>query len=245
MGQLVLYILAQAVGALGFAYLTGTIALQRKAIPCAITAAGMYMMLGSALVQAGTERLGWSALSLAAAYAMVTGGVGLLGAGALLRRGHDEAQARWERPLGLAALGASAACAVALVALHGPLVDADGLRAVPFADGWSRLAPAGWALGAPLALGAAALVVRGARDALVAKRWRGALLWAAGVALAAWPLDLRLGDVPLMPMAMLLGMALVYLSVAPPRGAAGGGAPSGVAAEPGTGSPGAVGQGEH
>jgi hypothetical protein len=245
MGQLVLLMFAQAVGALGFAYFTGTVALKRKAIPCAVTAAGMYMMLGSALVQAGTERLGWTDLSLAAAYALVTGGAGLMGAGALLRKHHDVEPVRWERYAGLVTLGATVVCAIALVALSGSLIDADGLRAVPFEDGWSRLAPAGWALGAPLALGAAGLVVRGARDALVAKRWKGALLWAAGVVLAAWPLDLRLGSVPLMPVVMLLGMALVYLAVTPPKGGGASETVAGDGAGPKTDTPGADGKNEH
>ncbi len=215
MSQLVLYLLAQAVGTLGFAYLIGTIALQRRAVPCAVIAAGMYMMLGSALVQIGADRLGWSAASLAAAYALVTGGVGLLGAGSLLRRRRGDVPSRWERPAGLAVLAASVVCAIALVALRGALVDDDGLRALPFGDGWSRLAPAGWALGAPLALGAAALVVTGARDVLEDRRWKGAYVWAAGVAFAAWPFDFKLEGVPLMPLVMLLGMALVYLAIAP------------------------------
>jgi len=235
MGQLVLYMLAQAVGSLGFAYATGAIALRRKAIPCAITATGMYMLMGSALVQAGTEHLGWSAPSLAAAYALVTGGVGLLGAGTLLRRSKDVEPMPGERTAGLAMLGASSACAIALLALSGALVDADGLRAVAFEDGWSRLSPAAWALGAPLALGAAALVVRGSRDVLQERRWGGALLWAAGAAFAAWPLDLRVEGVPMMPVAMLIGMALVYLSVAPPRGGAEGDAAAMDGAAPGAG----------
>ena len=85
MGELALYLLAQAVGTLGFAYAQGTVAFKQRALPAFMAAAGLYALMGAALVEVGADRFGWSATSLGLDYALVTIGVAAVGSGSLLK----------------------------------------------------------------------------------------------------------------------------------------------------------------
>lgn len=220
MGELALYLLAQAVGTLGFAYALGTVAFKQRALPAIMAAAGLYAMMGAALVEVGADRFGWSATSLAADYALVTFGVAAAGSGAFLR--HLDAGAGWtrERLLVLCVLAAAAACGLALVALAGSseaLVDPAGLGLKGSPDGYSHLRPMGRALGAPLVLGAAMMVLAGSMGALRRKEASALWFWIGGVLFALWPLDLRLMSVTLMPAVLLLGAACTYFGFQPKR----------------------------
>jgi hypothetical protein len=96
-------------------------------------------------------------------------------------------------------------------------VDQEGLRAAAFEDGRAHLTMAGWALGAPLALGAAALILVGSHEVLSRGRVRAAGLWAGGVLVLVWPFDLPVGGVTLAPFALLMGVACIYVALAPTR----------------------------
>lgn len=220
MGQLVLYLLAQAVGTLGFAYSMGTVAMRRKSLSNSYAAAGMYMVMVAALIEVAADRLGWRPLWLAADLGLVTGGVGLLGASVLARLEVEGGAARLVRLMRWVVPLASIGCAVTLLALSGSdgaVVDHDGLRAEEFVDGRSHLTAAGWALGVPLALGVAALILAGSRGVLSERRVRAAGLWAGGVLLLLWPFDLPVGGVTISPFALLLGIACTYVGLVPPK----------------------------
>ncbi len=221
MGQLVLYLLAQAMGTLGFAYYMGTVAMRRRSLANTFAAAGMYMVMVAALVEVAADRLGWRPLWLAADLGLVAGGVGLLGASVLARTEVEGSAARLVRVMRWAVPVVSVGCAVALAALAGlddAVVDHDGLRAEGYEGGRSHLTTAGWALGAPLALGVASLILVGSHDVLAMRRLRAVGLWAGGVLLMLWPFDMTVGGVTLSPFALLLGIACTYIGIVPAEG---------------------------
>jgi len=220
MGELALYLFAQAVGTLGFAYALGTVAFKQRALPTVMAAAGIYAMMGAALVEVGADRLGWSPTSIGIDYALVTIGVAAAGSGSFLK--HFDTGKGWtrERLLALGVLVAALACGLALVALadsSGALVDPAGLGAKGSSDGRSHLMPAGRAMGAPMVLAAAMMVLAGSMGTLRRKDASAVWLWIGGVLFLLWPLDLRLVSVTLMPALLLLGAACTYFGFQPKR----------------------------
>ena len=218
MGELALYLLAQAVGTLGFAYALGTVAFKQRELPAIMAAAGIYAMMGAALVEVGADRFGWSATSLGIDYALVTIGVAAAGSGAFLK--HFDTGKGWtrERLLAIGVLAAAVACGLALVALAGSseaLVDPAGLGIKGSSAGYSHLRPAGRAMGAPLVLAAAMMVLAGSMGALRRKDPSAIWFWIGGVLFALWPLDLKLVSITLMPALLLLGAACTYFGFQP------------------------------
>jgi hypothetical protein len=220
MGELALYLLAQAVGTLGFAYALGTVAFKQRVLPTVMAAAGIYAMMVAALVEVGADRFGWSPTSLGVDYALVTIGVAAVGSGSFLK--HFGTGKGWtrERLLALGVLAAAVACGLALIALAGSseaLVDPVGLGVKGSSDGYSHLKPAGRAMGAPLVLAAAMMVLAGSMGALKRRDSSAVWLWIGGVLFILWPLDLRYISVTLMPALLLLGAACTYFGFQPKR----------------------------
>jgi len=220
MGELALYLLAQAVGTLGFAYALGTVAFKQRALPAIMAAAGLYAMMGAALVEVGADRFGWSSTSVGADYALVAIGVAAAGAGSFLK--HFDPGAGWsrERLLATGVLAGAVVCGMALVALagsSGALVDPAGLGVRGSSDGYSHIRPAGLAMGAPLVIGAAMMVLAGSMGTLRRGDASALWLWIGGVLFILWPLDLDVASVTLMPALLLLGAACTYFGFQPKR----------------------------
>jgi hypothetical protein len=218
MGELALYLLAQAVGTLGFAYALGTVAFKQRAPPAVMAAAGLYALMGAALVEVGADRFGWSATSLGLDYALVTIGVAAVGSGSFLKNLDTGRGWTRERLVAIAVLAAAVVCGLALITLAGSseaLVDPAGLGVKGSTDGYSHLKLAGRATGAPLLLAGAMMVLAGSTGVLKRRDLGAIWLWIGGVLFMLWPFDLRVISMPLMPALLLLGAACTYFGFHP------------------------------
>ena len=214
MGQYVLYVLMQAVATLVFAYAAGALAMRDRRLHLALVATGMYLLMGAALIEIWGDRAGWKPAGLGIYLGMVSMGIAALGAGSMLREVEGLDTRAPSRVLALAVLVVGVVLGLALVALGGSdsVVDADEVLGTNISGGYSHLEPLGWVLGLTLFVGAALIVLSGARAVFQRSDGRGLWLWSAGILFALWPLDIWLGGLPLTPTIMILGTAMMYFS---------------------------------
>ena len=214
MGNYVLYVLMQAVATLVFAYAAGALAMRDRKLHLAVVAIGMYLLMGAALLEIWGDRAGWKPGGLGIYLGMVSMGIAALGAGSMLREVEDLDVRAPSKMLTLAILAVGVVLGLVLVALGGSdsVVDPDEVLGTNISGGYSHLEPLGWVLGLTLFVGAALIVLSGAKAVFQRSDGRGLWLWAAGILFALWPLDIWLGGLPLTPTIMIMGTAMMYFS---------------------------------
>lgn len=224
MGSFVLYVLTQAVGGLAFAVALGTLAAKDRREHLVLATAGLYLIMGATLVEVGADRHGWTPTSVGIYLAFISMGVAIIGAGAILR---NAAGMERHREVTLVARGLVVVAALtgAVMALTGgameQVVDSDSVIGAETGGGYSHLGPLGLALGLPLFLGAAMVVLSGARSVLAGGDSRGVWLWCAGILYLLWPFDIWVAELPLTPALILLAGAMVYFGFQPKAAAEG------------------------
>jgi len=216
MGNYVLYLLMQAFVTMILAYFAGTRVLERRVLPVILPAVGLYLLMGSSLVEVWGDRAGWTAWAIGGNAALVTIAVALVGAGALLGAAPD--MERSEAVSRLASLFAVAAVAlgVTLAATGGgseAVVDPTGMMDAEISGGFRHLGVAGWAMGTPLFIGAALASWMGARTFVVRGRTNGAWLVCAGGLFLVWPLDPWFAGLPLAPAILIFAVSTVHFGL--------------------------------
>lgn len=220
MGSYVLYLLMQAFGALCFAYFSGTIAMRERRLPVVLVCVGFYLIMGATLVEVWGERGGWTTGGVGLYAALVSTGVALFGAGALLREGEATEDGGSVERLGLLLAGVALLTGLTLTiggAFHAAVVDPDKAVGLGMAGGFSGLGPVGWILGTPLFIGAAILMVMGIGPLLTERDIRGLWLIGAGALFMLWPFDPQMAELPLGPSLMVLALTMTFFGLQPPK----------------------------
>jgi hypothetical protein len=221
MGSYVLYLLTQAFVALIFAYFSGTLVFRDRRPSTYLVSLGLYLLMGSALLEVWGDRGGWEAWALGLNAALVATSAALIGTGALMRESDHMEDPALMMNLGLALVVVAGVMGTALAIASGrssSVVEGDDILGLEISGGFSHLGRAGWALGAPLFAGAALLIWMGIWGALVRRDPRGFWQVGAGVMFLLWPFHLLLLEVPLSPSLMMMGITMAYFGFQPPKG---------------------------
>ena len=224
MGSYVLYVLMQAIVALGCAYAAGTLAIKKRRWTFLLLAVGMYLVLSATLTEIWTDRFDWGTGTLGLYLTLVCAGVLSIGVGLLVREMHDDEEDEGLPPIAMLILLVGVLMAVAIVLGSGSesVVDPVADTMSGLAGGFSNLGPAGIVLALPMVIGAVLIIITGARASLVRGDRRGLWLWMAGILLVLWPLDIEVGRVPMNPALLMFALVLVYFGFQPPKEKEGG-----------------------
>jgi hypothetical protein len=220
MGSYVLYLLTQAFIALIFAYFSGTLLFKDRRPYMFLVALGFYLLMGAALVEVWGDRAGWETWMVGLNAALVATSVALLGSGALMRESEHMDDPPRTVNLAWVLVVASAVMGAALAVTSGSsssVVDGEVIEDIEISGAFSHLGPVGWALGAPLLLGAALLIWLGIRGALVRQDLKGFWAVGAGVMFLLWPFNLELAGLPLSPSVMMMGITMAFFGFQIPK----------------------------
>lgn len=216
MGNYVLYLLMQAFVTMIFAYFAGTRAIQRKGLPVVLPTLGLYLLMGSSLLEVWGDRAGWTAWAIGANAAMVSVAVSSLGSGALLASAPLMERPDLARRLALLVLLVSVAAGAVLASVGAgseALVDPSGIPGAEISGGFSHLGTVGWALGSPLLAGAALVSWMGARAFVARGRPSGLWLVGTGGLFLVWPLDPWVAGLPLAPAALIFAVCMAHFGL--------------------------------
>jgi hypothetical protein len=213
MGSYVLYILTQAFVALIVAYFSGTLVFRERRLYMLLVSLGLYLILGSTLVEVWGDKAGWEAWAIGLNAALVATGVSFIGTGALLREADHMDEPPRSEAIAKVLIGVSALTGAFLASSGGSsdsIVDSGAITGVEISGTFSHLGPLGWALGSVLFAGALIMAWMGARAILARGDSRGFWLMGAAVLFLLWPFDLSLARLPLAPAILMMALIMTY-----------------------------------
>ncbi len=213
MGNYVLYLLTQAFIALIFAYFSGTLLFRERRPYMFLACIGFYLLMGSALLEVWGDRAGWDAWAIGLNAAIVATSVALLGASALMREASEmEGEERTTR-LAFLVVVVSSLLGVALASMANStdlVVDPERALEAQISGAFSHLGPVGWALGAPLFVGASLLALMGSRIAFAKGDVKGLWFLSAAVLFILWPFNFEVAGLPMSPTFMMMAIVTSY-----------------------------------
>ncbi|NIP33871.1 MAG: hypothetical protein GWN18_02910 [Thermoplasmata archaeon] len=213
MGNYVLYLLMQAFIALIFAYFSGTLVFRERRPHMLLACIGFYLLMGSALLEVWGDRAGWETWAIGLNAAIVSISVAMLGASALMREAPEMDGQERITSMAFIFVGISSllGAVLALMADSSDLVvDPEGVLDAQISGAFSHLGPVGWALGAPLFIGASLLAWMGARTTFAMGSIKGLWFLSAAILFILWPFHIEFAGLPMSPTFMMMGIVTSY-----------------------------------